>query len=82
MVNVLLLLKFLRYEGKSGLVILLVGKPLTSLRSDKSEFEVMLLGSLKKQLKKAALSTDTLLIVSYVCNSFDNFDDVIGQVGY
>jgi len=64
LVDVLLLLKFLRYEGKS----------------DKSQFEVLLVDSLKKQLKKRALPTDTLLIVSHVCNSFDNFDGVIGQM--
>merc|ERR1711892_176818 len=62
--SLLLLLQFLRDEGKS----------------DKSEFETALLNILKGELERADLALDTRLIVNYLCNKFDAFAGVMERV--
>merc|ERR1712147_128053 len=56
-VNLLLLIKFLRFEAKS----------------DESDFEKTLLEMLIDELKKAKFSLATRLLINHVCNSFDEF---------
>ena len=65
--DLLLLIKFLRYEGKS----------------DKSKFEKRLLDRLCEELiiiARADFSLETKLMVCVVCNSFDNFDSRFEKV--
>ena len=79
MASLLLVMQFLRYEGKSGKNKnnrLLV----TSQLPDKSEFETALLEILKVELELADLALDTRLIVTYLCNKFDAFDGVMENV--
>ena len=69
LVDLLLLLKFLRYEGKS----------------DKSNFEKRLLDSLCEQLISHArdhLSLETKLLICIVCDSFDNFNGRFEKVSF
>lgn len=82
--SLILLVQFLRDEGKSGekkkqwdvIIILVLYFP------DESEFETALLEILKGELEQADLALDTRLIITYLCNKFDGFDGVMEKVNF
>ena len=70
-VDLLLLIKFLKFEAKSGINPNLSS---LSLSLDESDFESTLLEMLTDELKRADnLTVATKLLINHVCNSFDGF---------
>ena len=77
-VDMVLLIKFLKFESKSGKTQIFY---IVLIDLDESEFEATLFQLLTDQLKRAnKVSVATKLLINYVCNTFDNFHGFFEKV--